>query len=160
MADAGNFSTEFDIVEHYIQNILQIPFGNYTKDNLEINHSIDILNHNHFGLNEIKNRIAEYVAVMNLQSGKISRASEDMSNLAGNSSHAPILCFVGVQGIGKTTMAKSLAEALNKKFVRISLNALGNIGRLKGMPRYVTGAEPTDHKSTPTSWNYESNYFA
>lgn len=142
MADSGNFSTEFDIVEHYIQNILQIPFGSYTKDNLDINHAIDILDRNHFGLNEIKNRIGEYVAVMNLQSGKISQASEDMSNLAGNSSHAPILCFVGVQGIGKTTMAKSLAEALNKKFVRISLNALGNIGRLKGMPRYVTGAEP------------------
>lgn len=149
IADTSASFAEFDVVEKYIENILAIPFGNYTQDNLDMANIQEILNRNHYGLAEVKEKISEFVAIMKLNFGKSSNNGNEeeneidkMKRLTGNSSHAPILCFVGVQGIGKTSMAKSMGNALNKKFVRISLNALGDVSMLKGAPKTKPGAEP------------------
>lgn len=148
----SGFSNEYDVVEKYINTIISIPFGVYTPDKLDIKNILEVLNKHHFGLNEVKRRITEFVAVLKLQndSGTSLKQSSDlnediverMKRLTGNSAHAPILCFVGVQGIGKTSMAKSMANALEKNFVRVSLNALGNVSQLKGMPKHIPAAEP------------------
>lgn len=151
MANTGSYSKEFEPVATYINWITQIPFGQYTEDQLEIESAKAALNANHYGLDQVKNRLLEYLAVIKLQSqtnqpvkkeegdGDIS---SEMQRLQGNSSHAPILCFVGIQGVGKTTMAKSIANALSKRFVRISLGALGSATELRGRSRGEIDAEP------------------
>jgi len=77
-----------------------------------------------------------------LESDQDNSESQDMSVLKGSSANAPILCFVGIQGVGKTSMAKSIANALNRRFVRISLGALGSATELRGIPKGTVNAEP------------------
>ncbi len=149
MTAAGGFSKEFEPVSEYIRWILQIPFASFTKDNLDIKHAAEELNKHHYGLEVIKNRILQYLAVLNLQgsqSDNIPSANtsgvQEMKRLQGSSSHAPILCFIGIQGVGKTSMAKSIANALGREFVRVSLGAMGSVTELRGRSRGEIDAEP------------------
>jgi len=148
MLGSGSFSAEYDTIEKYINTITSIPFGKYSKDNLDSQNVLDVLNSHHFGLTEVKDRIVEYISVMKLNEmkGKADEVdenlSENMAILTGNSSRAPVLCFVGVQGIGKTTFAKSLSGALNRKFIRVSMNAMGSVSQIKGAPKSIIGSEP------------------
>ncbi len=149
MHGTGNYSAEYDAVEKYISVIVSIPYGKLTDDNLDAKNVLKVLDSHHFGLNEVKNRIVEYISVMKLnemkgeqQKVKKSDLSQDMAKLTGSSSRAPVLCFVGVQGIGKTTFAKSLSQALNRNFVRVSMNAMGSVSQIKGAPKSAIGSEP------------------
>lgn len=148
MVGSGSFSAEYDLIERYISTIISIPYGEYTKDNLDAKNVTDVLNSHHFGLDEVKSRIVEYISVMKLNEMKGNAEkehtdlSENMAQLTGNSSRSPVLCLVGVQGIGKTTFAKSLSGALNRKFVRVSMNAMGSVSQIKGTPKNVSGSEP------------------
>ncbi len=150
MSGKGDFSAEFEPISEYINWITKVPFGSLTQDNIDMVHAKEILNQHHYGLDPVKQRILEYLAVIKLQSMQSSAASsggsveggDEMKRLQGSSSHAPILCFVGIQGVGKTSMAKSIANALNKKFVRISLGALGGVTEIRGRSRGTIDAEP------------------
>lgn len=148
MHGSGTYSNEYDSVEKYITTITSIPYGKYTEDNLDAKNVVNVLNAHHFGLDEVKNRIVEYISVMKLNEMKgkernsLGNLTEDMAKLTGNSSRAPVLCFVGVQGIGKTTFAKSLSQALNRNFIRVSMNAMGSVSQIKGAPKSAVGAEP------------------
>lgn len=153
MAQFGSYSGEFEVVEKYIEWISSIPWGKYSKDNLDLANVKRVLDENHYGIQVIKDRILEYLAVMNLlenkEQGQIDLnnqsktiSSGEMSRLQGSSSHAPIICFVGLQGIGKTSMAKSIAEALGRRLVRISLGAVGSVYELRGRSRAFLDAEP------------------
>ncbi len=155
MTIEGNFSKEFEPVTEYINWITHIPFGRYTSDNLDLNNAEDMLNKHHYGLNHVKTRILEYLAILNLQEQGLAQykkeansnneeanLSGEMKKLQGSSSHAPIMCFVGIQGVGKTTMAKSIANALGRDFVRIALGGLGGVAELRGRSRGETDAEP------------------
>lgn len=148
MAGSGAYSQEFDNVEKYIQTILSIPFGKYVQESLDSTKVMEELNSNHYGLMVVKDKIVEYISVMQLQARADRNISNDsdtqmsMNTLSGNSSRAPVLCFIGVQGIGKTTFAKSLSSALNRPFVRISMNAMSGVAQIKGAPRTVVGSEP------------------
>ncbi len=143
MSQRGNFSTEFEPVSEYISWITKLPFNMYTQENIDIAHVKDTLFKNHYGLDDVKNRIMEYLAVAKLQGrGVTDNTNQDASKLEGSSSHAPIMCFVGIQGVGKTSMAKSIAQAVNRKFVRISLGALGTVTEIRGIPKGNLGAEP------------------
>ena len=121
----GGFAEEFEPISTYINWIASIPWGNYTTDNLDINQVKAKMDEHHYGLEETKLRILEYLAVVKLQREKADTESKDlssqMSTLKGSSSNAPILCFVGIQGVGKTSLAKSIANALGRKFYRIAL---------------------------------------
>jgi ATP-dependent Lon protease len=147
----GSFSREFEPVEKYISWLLKLPWGKFSDDNLDINNVKKNLDATHFGLEEVKERILEYVAMLNLLKQKDLAANKDkstetfsgeMSRLQGSSSHAPIICFVGVQGIGKTSIAKSIGVAMNRKFVRISLGGLANVSELRGISRGNYDAAP------------------
>lgn len=143
MAKFGSYSGEYELIEKYVDWVLQIPWGKYTRDNLDVNNAKDILDRNHFGLVEVKNRILEYLAVAKLKpDDQLGGQEKQMKELVGSSGAAPILCFVGIQGIGKTSMAKSIAHALGRQFVRISLGAMGSVTDLKGQSRAYLDAEP------------------
>lgn len=149
MSQKGNFSAEFEPVSEYINWIIKIPFGKYTQDNIEIDNVKATLDKYNYGLEPVKDRILEYLAVLKLQNksnipedtGELSM-SDEMKRLQGNSSHAPILCFVGIQGVGKTSIAKAIATALDRKFMRLALGGMGNVTEIRGIPRGSQGAEP------------------
>lgn len=150
-----SFSREFEPVSEYIEWVLKIPFGKVTKDDLDIQKARDELQKNHYGLESVKNRLIEYLAVLKLQEQSNPELTKfvgvdknmvtninEMKILRGNSANAPVLCFVGIQGVGKTTMAKSIASALGRGFVRIALGGMVNVSELRGRSRGELDAEP------------------
>lgn len=152
MSQKGNFSQEFEPVSEYINWVTQIPFGSYENENLELTNAKAILDKYNYGLEPVKSRIMEYLAVLKLQRDKegvgtidpnnVDQAVSQMAKLEGSSSHAPILCFVGIQGVGKTSMAKAISIALNRKFMRISLGGLSSVTEIRGITRGQLNAEP------------------
>ncbi len=133
LVTSSTFLPEFDRMEKYIEWILSLPWAARTQDVLELNRAQEILNKNHYGLNELKERVLEYLAVMKLkqQQGK----TEEIYR-------APILCFVGLVGTGKTTIASSIAEAMGRAFVRIPFGGMGDPLELRGQSRIHAEAEP------------------
>ena len=127
----GNLS-QLDITAKYIDWIVNLPWNKKTADILDINHALQVLEKNHFGLEKIKQRVIEYLSVLVLQKQQMSR--EDL--------HAPNLFFVGLAGTGKTTFAKSVAEALGRKFVRIPFGGLSSALDLRGQSKTSPEAEP------------------
>jgi len=127
----GNLS-ELDITTKYIDWITSLPWQTKSEDQLDIGKTQKILDKNHYGLGKIKQRVIEYLSVLILQ--------KKQSATAGF--HAPILFFVGLAGTGKTTFAKSIAEALSKKFVRIPFGGLSSALDLRGQSRSSMEAEP------------------
>ncbi|MDH7476525.1 MAG: AAA family ATPase [Microgenomates group bacterium] len=127
----ANFS-QIDIVNKYIDWIVNLPWETTTEDILDLNHAKNILDKNHYGLEKIKNRILEYLSILTLQKQK--------SNLT--TYHAPGLFFVGLVGTGKTSFAISLAEALGRKFVRIPFGGLSSALDLRGQSKTTPEAEP------------------
>ncbi len=145
MAKYGSYSGEYELIEKYVDWIVRIPFGKYSQDNLDISYAKEILDRYHYGLESVKERILEYLAVAKLNPYDQIVATQN-NGLESDSSKerrpVPILCFVGIQGIGKTSMAKSIAKALGRSFVRISLGGMGSVFELKGQSRAFLDAEP------------------
>ncbi len=127
--DIPPMAPEVGIIRTYLDWILELPWTESTEDNLDINHAESVLNKNHYGLNRVKERILEYMAV---------RARvKDKKKL-----RSPILCFVGPPGTGKTSLGKSIAEALNRKFARLSLGGVRDEAEIRGHRRTYIGAMP------------------
>lgn len=128
----GSYSRNLEEVSNYVNWICSLPWYKKSEDILDINYAKKVLDQEHFGLNQIKERILEYLAVLALQK---KRASEKKIR-------APILCLVGLVGTGKTTLAYSIAQSLGRKFARIPFGGLGDPGFLRGRNQMGESAEP------------------
>jgi len=119
-------SLEATVTRNYLEWIFALPWGNFTEENLDIKHAQQILDEDHFGLKEIKDRILDFISVRNLKNGGF----------------APILCFVGPPGTGKTSLGKSIAKSLNRKYSRISLGGVKDESEIRGHRRTYVGSMP------------------
>jgi ATP-dependent Lon protease len=160
VAKYGHYSTEFETIDKYVEWITRIPWGQITQDNYDIEHAKQVMDSTHYGMETIKNLILDYLAVMQLQNKGISKSAPEPVNLGNRdfsnpynvppvsdnrndaTSKSPVLLFVGLQGVGKTSIAKSIAKAMGRKFARVSLGAIGDVQTIRGIPRYVEGSEP------------------
>jgi ATP-dependent Lon protease len=134
----GGYLTGFEQVANYIDWITALPWNKRSDDVLDIKHAGEILEKYHYGLHEIKDRILEYLSVMKLN----IQQTNNSSNISNHHfSRAPILFFVGLVGTGKTTIAKSIAEAMNRSFVRIPFGGMGSALDLRGESRIHHDAE-------------------
>jgi ATP-dependent Lon protease len=132
MARLGYYAAEFDTLSRYIEIITSIPWVAETKDNLDLVKTKEVLDKNHFGMEYVKDRILEYLSTVVL----LTKRGKDAF------AKSPILLLVGLQGVGKTTVAMSVAEALGRKFIRISMGALGSTFELRGKSKAFADAEP------------------
>lgn len=128
------YSEEFERVSKYIEWCAQVPWKDVTDDNLDIENAKKVLESHHYGMQTIKDRILEYVAILNFQK---KQNPEQQSEI-----RAPILLLVGLVGTGKTTFAYSIAEALNREIVRIPFGGMGSARDLRGESRLHLEAEP------------------
>ncbi len=148
MARRGSYSGEFEVVEKYISWITSIPWGVYSKDNLDIKNAKQMMDSTHYGIETVKNLVLDYLAIMQIRMQKGERFDADVGDvgdmgvLRGSSANAPVMLFVGLQGVGKTSIAKSIANAMGRKFVRVSLGAIGSVQALRGQSRAFLDAEP------------------
>jgi len=152
MIKRGVYGSEFDTMIKYVNWITKIPFGVVSKDNLDISNAKRLMDETHYGMDSIKDLILDYIAAMqleNMQRNRIpTQVATDMSYrpqptvaLKPNSK-APVFLFIGLQGVGKTSIAESIANAMGRKFARISLGAIGDVRTLRGTPRYAIDSEP------------------
>jgi len=132
MAQTGGYAEQFDNISRYVDTVSSIPWVDTTKDQLDLAEAKKLLDKNHYGMETTKERILEYLATMKL----MQRQGEDVI------ARSPILLFVGLQGIGKTTLAISIADALGRKFVRIAMGAIGSVLELRGRSKVFPEAEP------------------
>lgn len=136
MAKFGGYSAEYEQLSRYIDWILNLPWRQQSQDRLDLKAARQVLDKNHYGLEEIKERLLEYLAVLKLRQGKSSEL------VLSQVSRAPILLFVGLVGTGKTTLGYSIAEAMGRKFARIPFGGMGDALQLRGQSRAYPDAEP------------------
>ena len=119
-------SPDYSVQYNYLEFMLQLPWGETSKDNLDLSHAQKVLDHDHYGLDSVKDRIIEYLAVLKLKGNMKS----------------PILCLYGPPGVGKTSLGKSIAKALGRKYVRIALGGMHDEAEIRGHRKTYVGALP------------------
>ena len=136
-------AAEYGVIRTYLDWLVSIPWGKFTEDNLEIAHARQVLNQDHFGLEDVKDRILEFLAVRKLRlerRDEFSQPSE--TDHIRREREGVILCFIGPPGVGKTSLGQSIARSLGRKFIRISLGGVRDEAEIRGHRRTYIGAMP------------------
>jgi len=134
LTEMGSMAPESSYIRTYLEMVVELPWGKYSKSNVSLPKAQKILDQDHYGIKDVKERILEYLAVLNLK-GKDKKKGEDTST-------ANILCFIGPPGVGKTSLGKSIARAMGKSFVRASLGGIRDEAEIRGHRRTYVGAMP------------------
>lgn len=135
-------AAEYGVIRTYLDWLVSLPWSVTTVDNLDIAHAREVLDQDHYGLEDIKERILEYLSVRKLRLERADELSEAEEDVIRRVREGVILCFVGPPGVGKTSLGRSIARAMGRKFVRISLGGMRDEAEIRGHRRTYIGALP------------------
>ncbi|HEY5269607.1 MAG TPA: endopeptidase La [Anaerolineales bacterium] len=135
-------AAEYGVIRTYLDALVTLPWSLGTNDNLDIAHARKILDQDHYGLQDVKERILEFLAVRKLRLERKDEKAEPSKDLIRREREGVILCFIGPPGVGKTSLGQSIARAMERKFVRISLGGVRDEAEIRGHRRTYIGAMP------------------
>ncbi len=135
-------AAEYSVIKTYLDWMVNLPWSKTTEDNLDINRARQILDEDHYGLEDVKKRILEFLAVRKLRQERKEDMEQERHDLIRREREGVILCFVGPPGVGKTSLGRSIARAMNRKFVRQSLGGIRDEAEIRGFRRTYVGAMP------------------
>ena len=136
-------AAEYSVIRTYLDWLVSLPWSKITQDNLDINHAKQVLDQDHYGLKDVKERILEFLAVRKLRlERKDEFAKNPYKDLIRREREGVILCFVGPPGVGKTSLGQSIARSLGRKFIRTSLGGMRDEAEIRGHRRTYIGAMP------------------
>ena len=138
-------AAEYSVIRTYLSWMVGLPWDKVTEDNLDIEHARKVLDEDHYDLEKIKERILEFLAVRKLRQERhelLEKESEEHKDLIRREREGVILCFVGPPGVGKTSLGRSIARALGRKFIRMSLGGIRDEAEIRGFRRTYVGAMP------------------
>ncbi|HSM71022.1 MAG TPA: endopeptidase La [Anaerolineales bacterium] len=135
-------AAEYGVIRSYLDWLVTLPWSQTTDDNLEIKHAREVLDADHYGLEDVKERILEFLAIRKLRLERKDEAEPVSHDLIRRDREGVILCFVGPPGVGKTSLGQSIARAMDRKFVRASLGGVRDEAEIRGHRRTYIGAMP------------------
>ena len=135
-------AAEYSVIKTYLDWLVELPWNVLTEDNLDIEHARQVLDEDHYDLEKVKERILEYLAVRKLVKERGLEEEEEMREGETQTAMGAILCFVGPPGVGKTSLGRSIARALGRKFTRMSLGGMRDEAEIRGHRRTYIGAMP------------------
>jgi ATP-dependent Lon protease len=135
-------AAEYGVIRTYLDWMVSLPWSISTDDNLDIAHAREVLDQDHYGLDDIKERILEYLAVRKLRQERKEETISDNQDQIRRLREGVILCFIGPPGVGKTSLGRSIAHAMGRKFIRISLGGMRDEAEIRGHRRTYIGALP------------------
>src|SRR6266498_5071900 len=137
-------AAEYGVIRSYLDWLVSLPWSKGTEDNLDIGHAREILDKDHYGLQDVKERILEFLAIRKLRIDRKDEAKAPSDDKIRREREGVILCFVGPPGVGKTSLGQSIARAMQRKFVRVSLGGVHDEAEIRGHRRTYVGALPGD----------------
>jgi ATP-dependent Lon protease len=135
-------AAEYGVIRTYLDWLVTLPWSKSTEDNLDIPHAREILNTDHYGLDDVKDRILEFLAVRKLRLDRKDEFKEPSQDKIRREREGVILCFIGPPGVGKTSLGQSIARAMGRKFIRASLGGVRDEAEIRGHRRTYIGALP------------------
>ncbi len=135
-------AAEYGVIRTYLDWLVSLPWSKSTEDNLDIGHAREILNADHYGLEDVKDRILEFLAVRKLRLERKNEVQEPPKDQIRREREGVILCFIGPPGVGKTSLGQSIARAMERKFIRASLGGTRDEAEIRGHRRTYIGALP------------------
>lgn len=135
-------AAEYGVIRTYLDTLVSLPWSTGTEDNLDIAHAREVLNKDHYGLEDVKDRILEFLAIRKLRLDRINDKKEELTDMIRREREGVILCFVGPPGVGKTSLGQSIARAMGRKFIRASLGGVRDEAEIRGHRRTYIGAMP------------------
>ena len=135
-------AAEYGVIRTYLDSLVALPWSITTEDNLDITHARKVLNEDHFGLEDVKDRILEFLAIRKLRIDRKDDKKKESKDVIRREREGVILCFVGPPGVGKTSLGQSVAHAMGRKFIRASLGGVRDEAEIRGHRRTYIGAMP------------------
>ncbi len=135
-------AAEYGVIRTYVDWLVSLPWSQNTKDNLDIAHARKILDQDHYGLKDVKERILEFLAIRKLRLERKDEKAEPSKDFIRREREGVILCFIGPPGVGKTSLGQSIARAMERKFIRVSLGGTRDEAEIRGHRRTYIGAMP------------------
>ncbi|NIS82089.1 MAG: endopeptidase La [Anaerolineales bacterium] len=142
MARLPTAAAEYGVIRTYLDWLVSLPWDKSTQDNLDLKHARGVLDEDHYGLEDIKERIIEYLAIRKLKMERKQELEQEPEDEIRRQREGVILCFIGPPGVGKTSLGRSIARAMERKFIRMSLGGMHDEAEIRGHRRTYIGAMP------------------